>query len=70
MKKSQIPSDMLHFLSKQLNLSLNSYHTYILDSKTARKHKQEILDFFGFKEEQDEETFIYQVSNRENCSSF
>ncbi|MED2652888.1 Tn3 family transposase [Bacillus thuringiensis] len=54
-KKSQIPSDMLHFLSKQLNLSLNSYHTYILDSKTARKHKQEILDFFDFKEEQDED---------------
>ncbi|WP_244306156.1 DUF4158 domain-containing protein [Bacillus cereus] len=54
-KKSQIQSDMLHFLSKQLNLSLNSYHTYILDSKTARKHKQEILDFFGFKEEQDED---------------
>ncbi len=54
-KKSQIPSDMLHFLSKQLNLSLNSYHTYILDSKTARKHKQEILDFFCFKEEQDKD---------------
>ncbi|WP_242266506.1 MULTISPECIES: DUF4158 domain-containing protein [unclassified Bacillus cereus group] len=54
-KKSQIPSDMLHFLSKQLNLSLNSYHTYILDSKTARQHKQEILDFFGFKEEQDKD---------------
>nr|WP_241751620.1 DUF4158 domain-containing protein [Bacillus thuringiensis] len=53
--KSQIPPDMLHFLSKQLNLSLNSYYTYILDSKTARKHKQEILDFFGFKEEQDED---------------
>ena len=48
-RKSQIPSEMLHFLSKQLNLSLNSYHTYILDSKTARKHKQEILDFLVSK---------------------
>jgi hypothetical protein len=53
--KSEVPKNMLHFIAKQLQLPLELYSFYQFDSRTTHRHKQEILQFFGFKEEQDED---------------
>lgn len=59
--KSDIPKNMLHFIAKQLQLPLELYSSYQFDSRTTHRHKQEILQFFGFKEEQDEDREYIQT---------
>ncbi len=50
-EKKDVPPDMPSFIAKQLQLSLDAYITYQLDSKTAYRQRQEILQFCGFREE-------------------
>lgn len=59
--KSEVPKNMLHFIAKQLQLPLELYSSYQFDSRTTHRHKQEILHFFGFKEEQDEDREFIQT---------
>ncbi|KMT63342.1 Tn3 family transposase [Listeria newyorkensis] len=50
-EKNDVPPDMPAFIAKQLQLSSDAYITYQLDSKTAYRQRQEILQFCGFREE-------------------
>ncbi|MDG0949863.1 DUF4158 domain-containing protein [Bacillus paranthracis] len=59
--KSEVPKNMLHFIAKQLQLPLELYSSYQFDSRTIHRHKQEILQFFGFKEEQDKDREFIQT---------
>lgn len=50
-EKNDIPPDMPLFIAKQLQLSPDAFTTFQFDSKTAYRQRQEILQFCGFREE-------------------
>jgi TnpA family transposase len=47
---SDIPREVVQFIAKQLWLSENSFEDYDWDSRSAKYHRIQIREFFGFRE--------------------
>jgi hypothetical protein len=48
--KSEIPKDILLYISKQLNLEVLRMGEYNWEGRTIKYHRAQIREFFGFKE--------------------
>ncbi len=65
----EIPHQVILFIAKQLNITIDIFKQYDWNSRTIKRHRAEIREFFDFKEMtlQDTENLIEWLYKNNNC---
>ena len=65
----EIPHQVILFIAKQLNISIDIFKQYDWNGRTIKRHRADIRDFFDFKEMtvQDTENLIEWLYKNNNC---